>query len=386
VRDRLRTIEGSRDGSPAERLRAIFRYVQTNIKNRSVLAAGETEPKKGWKENKNARHAISRGLGTGFDLVTVFASLLQADGWRFRVIFVPDREKRVFHRELPTILQFSGLIVEVKDPGLPSPVYVSFDHPLLPFGVVPWQYLGTTAFAVDIFKKTGEQISMSHPRPQQNAARREWTIAIVEDGDARIERISRLSGQPGFELRAAVYEKGREAFEKERRAQYEQLDPPGEMESLAFVNEQMPEEEFVETVHVTRKGIVNSLPGGRIEFSPLKLIGLQNPFTQADRRQAIVFPYPYVESDTLTLTIPEGYTLESAPQPIDLRSDVGLYAVQIRKAEGNSIAISRTFELGQFFGKRADYPQYKYLFESAARSDAGFSVILKKVTPAKTGT
>ncbi len=158
------------------------------------------------------------------------------------------------------------------------------------------------------------------------------------------------------------------------------------MEWLASVNEQMPEEEFMETVHVTRKGIVNSLPGGRIEFSPLKLIGLQNPFTQADRRQAIVFPYPYVESDTLTLTIPEGYTLESAPQPIDLRSDVGLYAVQIRKAEGNSIAISRTFELDQFFGKRADYPQYKYLFESAARSDAGFSVILKKVTPAKTGT
>ncbi len=206
VRDRLRTIEGSRDGSPAERLRAIFRYIQTNIKNRSVLAAGETEPKKGSKKNKNARHAISRGLGTGFDLVTVFASLLQADGWRFRVIFVPDREKRVFHRELPTILQFSGLIVEVKDPGPPPPVYVSFDHPLLPFGVVPWQYLGTTAFAVDIFKKTGEQIVdalipvRSRTRHDVNGRSRSSKTGTPDSKES-----SRLSGQPGFELRAAVY-------------------------------------------------------------------------------------------------------------------------------------------------------------------------------------
>lgn len=380
MKERLNAIEGLRDATPPERLGAIYRYVRATVRNRSVLAAGETEPKKGWKENASTRDVLSRGLGTPLDLVAVFGSLLRSDGWRFRVICVTDREERLFHTEIPSFFQFGGVIVEINDRKLSAPIYASFDHPLLSLGIVPWKYLGADAFAVDPILGVGENVSVAHPPSDENGSRRDWNIQLSGDGDARIERTSRLSGQPAFEIREAVYEQGRDAFEKARRAHFEQLDSPGEVESFVLENERIPEVELVERIQLTRKAIVNALPGDRIEFSPLNLIGQKNPFTRATRTEPVIFPYPFREADTLTIKPPEGYRLEGLPRPTELRTDVGRYLVEVKKGEHESVTVARTFELAQFFGPRLLYPAYKHLFESAARNDAGLSVVWKKAT------
>ncbi|HWC64911.1 MAG TPA: DUF3857 domain-containing protein, partial [Thermoanaerobaculia bacterium] len=88
--ERLKGIPGSRTADPSARLRALYAYVRSTLKNRDALPAGETPPKGGWKKNDDAADAFAHGSGDPRDLVAAFVSLLKADGWSYRVVFCPD--------------------------------------------------------------------------------------------------------------------------------------------------------------------------------------------------------------------------------------------------------------------------------------------------------
>jgi hypothetical protein len=64
VAERLHAIPGSREKDPDARLKAIYHYVQTTVKNRGALRAGELVPKDGWKKNDDALDTLSHGEGS----------------------------------------------------------------------------------------------------------------------------------------------------------------------------------------------------------------------------------------------------------------------------------------------------------------------------------
>ena len=384
VEKALKEIPGSRTADPKARLKAIYEYAQKTVKNRWALRAGETEPKGGWKHNDDASDTLSTKQGSPWDIASVCASLLKADGWKFRAVLTPDREERFFHPEIPSMFQFaSGWVIEVRDPGLDGPVYLSFDHPLMRYGELPWTRSGTACYAIDIDAEAGERIEIPQLPPEKNARRRDWQVSLTEDGDVTVERVSRLDGAQAFEARLDLYAHGRDVEEKKLREHYQKLEPPGEIESVAWKNEETPDAEFVQTTAFRRKGIGGSLPGGRIELSPLTMIGESNPFTQEKREEPILFPFPYLDEDTVTVVPPSVYAPDTLPGPVEMRNQVGRYAIHIAPGDGNAIVVSRTLMLWRFSGSPEFYSEYRKLFESAARGDAGLSVVFKKAAAAK---
>ena len=377
VEKALKSIPGSRTADPKARLKAIYDYSQKTVKNRWALRAGETEPKGGWKKNEDAADTLSHGQGSPWDIATVCASLLRADGWKFRVVFTPDREERFFHPEIPSMFQFGGWVIEVKDPGLDGPVYLCFDHPLMAYGQMPWNRLGVASYAIDLEAETGEQVEIPQLPPEKNTRRRQWAVTLAEDGNVRVDRVSRLDGAQAFDARIDLYGNGKDSFEKRLRETYEKFDPPGEVESVAFQNEESPEENFVQTTKFRRNGLGATLPGGRLELAPLTMIGETNPFTQEKRDEPIIFPYPYLNEDTLTITAPEGYVPDALPPPIEQRGIVGRYGVRAARGEGNSVVVTRILALTRFSGSPEFYAEYRKLFEAAARGDAGLSIVFQ---------
>jgi hypothetical protein len=314
----------------------------------------------------------------------VCASMLRADGWKFRVVLTADRESRFFRMDIPSVFQFGGWLIEVPDPkDAARVVYLSFEHPLLPLGFVPWTHLGVDAYAVDLDQATGAVIELPQLPGAQNAQRRDWKVSLTEDGDAQVERTGRWSGQQAFQLRTQLYNQGKEAREKEVREEYEKLSPPGVIESIGWENEENSDLELKGTMRVVRKGIASALPGGRIEFSPLTMMRSTNPFTRQDRNGPIYFPYAYADVDTFVVTPPPGYSVDALPQPIAQPTSIGRYSVQVRRGEGDSVRIERSFELTQFSGGSEAYYAYRALFEAAVRGDAGFSILFKKSSAKK---
>ena len=161
VEELLKTAGGSREKDPDARLQAIYRSVQKTFKNRGVLRAGETAPKGGWKSNEDAGDTISHGAGSSFDLAMVCASMLRADGWKLRIVGVPDRENWFFRPGLPSLFQFDEWLIEVPHPREPGKLtYLSFEHPLLPFGLVAWNHLGVEAYAINLEDAVGANIQI----------------------------------------------------------------------------------------------------------------------------------------------------------------------------------------------------------------------------------
>ena len=385
VEDRLKTLGGSREQDPAARLRAIYNNVQKTVKNRSILRAGETVPKGGWKKNEDAGETLSHGEGSPYDLAMVCASMLRADGWKFRVIMAPDRETRFFRRDIPSVFQFGAWLIEVPDPKDPAKVtYLSFEHPLMPFGFVPWKHLGVDSYAVNLDDAVGAVVQIAQAPGASNARRREWKVSLAEEGDALVERKSVWLGQQAFQLRADLYRRGKESLDKETREDYQKLDPPGQVESIGWENDESPESDLKGTIRLTRKGMASALPGGRLEFSPLTMIRGSNPFTRADRTGPIYFPYPYVDEDTMVVSPPPGYVLDALPQPVNIPTSAGRYSVQVQKGDGDSVRIVRSLELKRFSGGDDLYASYRSLFEGATKGDTGFSILFKKSPARKT--
>jgi hypothetical protein len=374
VRDILKEIPGSHSSDPAARLRGLYRYVQKTLKNEAVLAAGDTPPPGGWKKNTDASDTLAHKSGEPADLAAVFLSMAKADGWQCRPIFVPDRQERLFRREIPSIFQFDTWIVEVRDPGLPAPVALSFEHPLLSFGEVPWNHLDADGDAVDLDRETAEVVHISQASPAANLQERQWQLRVTAAGNLELERRSRWTGQQAFRVRSEIFRIGRAQYEKDRREELQRLDPPAELESLEFANETDPDQDLHSTLRYSRTRPSPWVAGGRVIFSPLSFIGEANPLTQSRRTEPMRFPYPHVDRDTFTIQLPEGAVVDELPQGILNDGEVGRYAVQVRKGEGATVVVERTFELKKSYAGAESYPLYRGLFESAARGDVEFSI------------
>ena len=381
----LQTVAGSRTSDAPARLRAIYRWVQKNLKNETALAASETSPKGGWKTNDDAADTLEHGAGRPSDLAAVCESLLRADGWHIRAVFTPDREERHFHREIQSFFQFNGWILEARDPGLPQPVYLAFDHPLLPFGIVPWSRLGVQGLAFDPETETTEMLTLPTAPADSSLCRRAWKVGLGEDGDVRVDRQNMYTGVRAFEQRADLYRKGHEASEKELRESYAKLDPPCELESVAFDREEALDDYFVVHTRYVRRGAVTALPGGRIEFAPLASIAVRNPFTADNRIGPIEFAYPYRDEDKLTITPPPGYAIEGLPKGTDHPSNVGRYEIRVSPGDGGTVVVSRVFEITRAFSGPELYASYRAIFEKAAQADSGLSLVFRKAA-AKAGS
>jgi hypothetical protein len=383
--DRLKSIPGSREQDPSARLHEIYRHVQKTIKNRRTLRAGETEPKGGWKKNDDAADAFEHGNGSDADLAAAFLSLVRADGYKGRIILVPNREVRFFRKEIPSAFQFAGRVVAVTDPRDEKRVaYFSFEHPLLGLALVPWNHTGVEGLSIDLDAETSGPALVPMPPAESNLTRRVWSVGLDESGDAHVFRISEWTGYPAFSLRAQLYAEGKAEWEKSLRENYEKMQPPGEIESVNFRNEDDPDANVQSTVRILRKGLASPLPGGRIEFAPLPMLYNSNPFTGDRRTGPILFPYPYADTDTITVAPPPGYSLEGLPAGSERTSNVGRYSVRVERGPNDTVVVTRIFTITRANSGPELYSNYRNLFDAATTADAGLSIVFKK-SPAKAG-
>lgn len=70
----------------------------------------------------------------------------------------------------------------------------------------------------------------------------------------------------------------------------------------------------------------------------------ESPFEADTRKTPVSFIWPVYEIDTVTYTLPQGYTLEKIPAKVILQSDFGKYTTEITKT-GSVIQYVRTFEI-----------------------------------------
>ena len=80
----------------------------------------------------------------------------------------------------------------------------------------------------------------------------------------------------------------------------------------------------------------------------------ESPFQAATRKTEVSIKWPIFEIDTVTYTLPQGYTMEKIPLKVSIQSDFGQYTTTVTKS-GSDIQYVRTFMVN-----KGEYPVDRY--------------------------
>lgn len=106
----------------------------------------------------------------------------------------------------------------------------------------------------------------------------------------------------------------------------------------------------------------------QIEYVPKKL---------DERLSDIYIARSYVEHDTIIYNLPEGYTMSSVPEPVNIESKFGKYAYEVQY-ENNQVTYIRSFERIKGTHPKEDYPLLIEFYEKIVSADQK-KVALKKL-------
>jgi transglutaminase-like putative cysteine protease len=124
---------------------------------------------------------------------------------------------------------------------------------------------------------------------------------------------------------------------------------------------------------------VSEVIGNQIYFSPLLFFTeKENPFKQDKREYPVDFVFPTQDKYALTLTIPDGYLVESMPAPaaLSMENELGNFKFNI-SSSGKQIQISSSVDINQALIAPEHYEMLKNFYKAMLEKQ-NEKIVLKK--------
>lgn len=132
-----------------------------------------------------------------------------------------------------------------------------------------------------------------------------------------------------------------------------------------------------QNLHITSPGYA-SLTGKRLFVKP-NMFNKSNLKLSKDsvRKYAINFHWPYRDVDSVNITLPEGYRLESMPKDVALNTKFGNYSISFT-TDGSHLKMIRTDERSANTFPAADYNDLVAFYDAIFKADRSQFVFVKK--------
>ena len=119
-----------------------------------------------------------------------------------------------------------------------------------------------------------------------------------------------------------------------------------------------------------------SVTGKRLFVTP-NLFNKESKLTEdTSRRFEIVFKNSYRDIDTVSITLPLGYSVESLPKDVTLKNKFGSYSISFKVKE-NKIELIRTREQQEAIFPASEYSQLVEFFDTMSKADRSRLVMVK---------
>lgn len=340
---------------PAEKTARIYDYVQRNIRHVNI---------RGVLPNNNYSGSILAGKqADSVDMNVLLCAMLDEAGIKASVAMLAPMDGMPLNMGFTSPVQFQRLIT-----------YVPFDNgqsawldPVMkgtPYGVLPWQDQGMQAFVVEGNGKFHTLPKTAH----MNKENRKLTLTLDPDGNITGAGMISGTGQNAIRYRSRyAYEDAdeqRDRFLSRIRAQVSGAD----LTAFAFQDQLTcanPVEltfEFSGADYATVAGkrlLVNMAMIERMDRDVLPAVKRVNP---------IMLGAVNATTDEVTITIPEGYTVEHLPPIKVLRSPFGRFmAVYTKKPEG--ILYKRMFSITAPYISAEFYDELRTFFDHISEAD-----------------
>jgi len=346
---------------PGMKLRKVYERVQ-QMRNLTFERIRTPEERKAEhiQRNNNVGDVLAHGYGTFEDLTLLFVAMARSAGFDASPVMVPDRRRRFFVKDWTSSLQIDSVFAAVNLNG--KDMYLEPGTRFCPYGFVRWNHTEIDALKLD--RKGGVFIKAPSMGYDKSVTTRKADMTLAEDGTLKGSVVLELKGAEALEHRLDAIDRDEAGRKKDLEEELKQWLPTGSLVKMAVAQGW---EDF-DAPLVARLDVevpnYASLAGKRLLIPAFLFQLKQNQaFAHSQRKYPVYFPYPFTDNDVVTMKIPQGFTLESAPKPEDAKLPYaryqnvsnfdGLQLVTQRQLAFNAIYLPlyKYSELKSFFGK-----------------------------------
>lgn len=151
-----------------------------------------------------------------------------------------------------------------------------------------------------------------------------------------------------------------------------------QIEEYNVTNDKDLSKPVVEDISFTYDNLAEKI-GSKMYFSPMLFFQLtENPFKLEKREYPVDFVYPQQDKYTFSITIPEGYQVESVPAPAAIAIDNSMVVFKYNiQTVGNAIQLTTTLDVNQSVIPSQYYEGLKDFFKNVVEKQAEKVVLVK---------
>ena len=299
--------------APEVKVRKIYDRVQ-QIRNTSyeIRKTEQEQKRENEKPPANVEELWKRGYGEGWQLTWLYLALVRAAGFEAYGCWVSDRRQYFF---TPTAMQSEKLdanVVLVKLNG--KDLFLDPGAEFTPFGLLTWSETGTQGLRLD--GDGGTWIRTVLPESTESQIQRTAKLALSETGDLEGKLTATYTGLEAMYRR--LEERNADQVERKKLLEEqikEQIPAAAELELTNKPDWSGTETPLVAEFDLKIPAWVSS--AGKRALLPVGFFGANEKhiFEHANRVHPIYFAYPYQKIDDVTISLPPGWQMNSAPPP-----------------------------------------------------------------------
>jgi hypothetical protein len=361
------------ESDPEQKLRKLYARAQ-EIRNLSYERerTEQEQKKEKLKLNQNAGDVLARGAGYRDDITRLFVALARSAGFEASIVRVSDRKNKFFDKGLLSKRQLDSEIAVVSQAG--NDIYLDPGTKFCPYGYLRW--IRTSTMGIKLDKKGGVFVTAPPATYDKATIRRNAEMALDRGGNLTGTITVKFEGGDALEHRLDELDTDDAGKKKDLEDELQGWLPTG-----AIIK--MTKSEGWETSEGPLTAIFSvDMPGyasaaGKRFLLPVYLFQARqmDAFKHVDRKFPVYFPYAFGEADRVNIKIPDGYTLENAPQAQNARLRYAAYQ-NLAQFDGKQLVTQRILQVNGIFFKLDLYPEVKDFFGKVQAGDEQQAVLI----------
>jgi hypothetical protein len=379
LRDAVGGIVGPAD-SDEQKAEKIYAAVMKLENTDFTRKKSEEERKKDKiKEIKRAEDVWKEQSGSADDIALLYVALARAAGLKAYPVQVVNRDRAIFDGNYLSVKQLDDYLALVNLDGKEE--YLDPGEKYCPFGRLHWKHTLASGF-----KLTDKgTVPVTTPAGNYKSAVLSRTADLTLDATGNVKGTVRfvMAGPDALHWRQTSLRNDEEEVKKEFNESIREYIPDGvEADFDHFLG--LPEYDSNLIAVVKVSGNVGTATGKRFFLPGLFFESRgKHPFAAEEKRTTPVdVHYPKTEQDEVFYHLPEGFTMESAPQNAKASWPDHAVLSITSSATGDTIKVDRTLLYNYTLLSSEDYPQLHDFYQKVATADQQ-QLVLTRATVAK---
>ena len=366
-----------------QRIKALAGFAQHGVRYVAVeIGVGGFRP-------HSAGDIFDHRYGDCKDKATVLSAMLAQIGVKSYYVVVNATRGVVTKNSAPSPDGFDHMILAIALPeaSYPDPMPALYDHPKLghllifdptndfvPFGQIP--YYEQDNYGLLVGEQGGELIHLPLSNPEANEITRNAKLTLLPDGTLQGEVEEVRTGFQAMIGREALQNETEEARKKAIENLVGRSIGNFQIDSLELVNAGEIDKDLIIRYRVTAEHYAKTT-GPMLLVRP-RVVGEMAGAWDANkpRHYAYDFPAPFVTTDTVEITVPDGFKVYELPDPAKASFPFAEYSSKT-EASGNTLKYTREYKMAATEVPLDNIAQLKTLFADITSDEKNMAVLKK---------